>query len=107
MYVIFFTVCSPNQQVVKPRGERLQRVTPDIHPRLYLTCGNIIPRAEALVLLLRVGGERGPVTKRNTAECRHESLTGVMEAKAVCVCVFISPLKPFPSMPLRRLLPEF
>lgn len=71
--------------------ERLQRVTPDIHPRLYLTCGNIIPRAEAFILILRVGGERGPVTKRKTAECRHESLTGVMEAKAVCVCVFISP----------------
>lgn len=89
--LFFYCVRSPNQQVVKPCGERLQRVTPDIHPRLYLTCGNIIPRAEAFILILRVGGERGPVTKRKTAECRHESLTGVMEAKAVCVCVFISP----------------
>lgn len=59
LFCFFLTACSPNQQVVKSCAERLQRVTPNIHLRLYLTCGNIIPRAEAFILIPGVGGERG------------------------------------------------
>lgn len=55
-------------------------MTPKTHPRLYLTCGNIIPSAEAFILvtLRGVGDESGLVAERKTAESRDESLMGVL-----------------------------